>query len=368
MAIETDKIMKRVKYVVLVLVLLIGAFFVSSILSSQNKSDLRKASKKDIKNNSTIVVENKNYKFPIISSGRIYAFNKVEIYAEVSGVLENNNNNKFKAGNKFNKGETLVKINSDVYYNSLLATKSNLLNQLTILLSDLKSESSDYYKVWLKYLENFDITKPLNPLPENLAQRQKIFLASHNILNLYYQIKGMEATYKKYKIEAPFKGVLTTANINSGTLVRSGQKLGEFINTSLFEIEVPIKYSDLNKIKIGGKAELISLNKKVIKDAKIVRINDAVDQQTQSVKIYIQSKNKKLIDGMFCDVKIYSGIDKKLAKIPINAISDNNNVKIKIGNSAKYVPVKIVDKTLTDYFVEGLENNSVVYLNQTKQD
>ena len=359
--------MKRIKYLILIIVLLAGAFLVSSIFSSQNKSDLRKAGNKDKNNSSSIIVVNKNYNFPIISSGRVYAFNKVEIYAEVSGVLENNDN-KFKAGNTFKKGETLVSINSDVYYNSLLAAKSNLLNQLTILLSDLKSESSKDYQIWLNYLDNFDINKSINPLPENLNQRQMIFLSSHNILNLYYQIKGMEATYEKYTIEAPFNGTLTSANINSGTLVRSGQKLGEFINTSLYEIEVPIKYSDLHKIKIGEQAELISLNNEIINDAKIVRINDAIDPQTQSVKIYIQSSDKNLIDGMFYDVKIYSRRNNKLAKIPVNAVTNDNQVKIKSGKTEKYISVKVVEKTLTDYFVEGLEDNTIVYLTKSNQD
>ena len=44
----------------------------------------------------------------------------------------------------------------------------------------------------------------------------------------------MEATLDKYTIKAPFNVVVTQSNINPGTLVRNGQKLGEFINTYLY--------------------------------------------------------------------------------------------------------------------------------------
>ncbi len=44
----------------------------------------------------------------------------------------------------------------------------------------------------------------------------------------------------KYTIKAPFKGILTEALVTEGTLIRNNQKLGEYIDPSLYEMEVSL--------------------------------------------------------------------------------------------------------------------------------
>lgn len=256
----------------------------------------------------------------------------------------------------------MININSDVYLNSLLAKKSNLLSQLSFLLADAKVDFPDSYQKWQSYLDNFDLKKPLLPLPEDLSSRETMYLASHNILNLYYEIKSMQANYEKYSIEAPFNGVVTQSNINPGTLVRNGQKLGEFINTYLYEMAVPVKAADLHKISIGKIVELNTVDNDKIYKGKIARVNFIVDQQTQSVQVYIQSSDKGILDGMFLNVAIQVQSDEKLARIPLQAIHNGSQVKIKTGESTSFVDVTIVKKTATDYLVKGLEDGSLVVL------
>jgi multidrug resistance efflux pump len=192
-----------------------------------------------------------------------------------------------------------------------------------------------------------------------------MYLASHNILNLFYDIKSMEAIYNKYTIEAPFNGVVTQSNINPGTLVRNGQKLGEFINTYLYEMAVPVKASDLHKISIGKVVELNTVANDKIYKGKIVRINSTVDQQTQSVQVYIQSTDKGILDGMFFNVVIKVQSNQKLARIPLQAIRNGNLVKVKTEESSTLVEVTIVEKTATDYLVNGLEDGSLVIIDKS---
>ena len=66
----------------------------------------------------------------------------------------------------------------------------------------------------------------------------------------YYSIKNIEKRLSKYNITAPFNGVLTEALVTKGTLIRPGQKLGEFIDTSVFEIELAIEKRLLSIRKI----------------------------------------------------------------------------------------------------------------------
>jgi multidrug efflux pump subunit AcrA (membrane-fusion protein) len=356
--------MKRLKYIIIIIVLLGGAWILASLLSSQNKDDLRKPVEKYVPKESVIKVKNELQFSVINTSGRMYAFNKVEVFAEVSGVLEESSKS-FKAGRRYKKGDVMININSDVYLNSLLAKKSNLLSQLSFLLADAKVDFPDSYQKWQSYLDNFDLIKPLQPLPENLSSRETMYLASHNILSLFYEIKSMRANYEKYSIEAPFNGVVTQSNINPGTLVRNGQKLGEFINAYLYEMAVPVKAADLHKISIGKVVELNTVDNDKIYKGKIARVNLMVDQQTQSVQVYIQSTDKGILDGMFFNVSIEVQSDKKLARIPLMAIHNGHQVKVKTEEGIELVDVTIVEKTTTDYLVIGLEDGSLVVIDKS---
>jgi multidrug efflux pump subunit AcrA (membrane-fusion protein) len=356
--------MKRLKYVIIIILLLGGAWILASILSSQNKDDLRKTVEKMVSKESVIKVKNEIQFSVINTNGRMYAFNKVEIFAEVGGVLEESSNS-FKAGHRYKKGDVMISINSDVYRNSLLAKKSNLLSELSFLLADAKADFPDSYQKWQSYLDAYDLNKPLLPLPENLSNRETMYLASRNILSLFYEIKSMQANYEKYSIEAPFNGVVTQSNINPGTLVRNGQNLGEFINSYLYEMAVPVKTADLQKISIGKAVELTTVDTDKIYKGKIVRINLMVDQQTQSVQVYIQSSDKGILDGMFFNVAINVHSDNKLARIPLQAVHNGSQVKIKTEESTKLVDVTIVEKTATDYLVDGLIDGSLVVIDQS---
>jgi len=351
--------MNRIKYLLIIILILAGAWILSSILSSQNKDDLRKPVEQPITEESVILVKNEPHTFVLNTTGRMYAFNKVEIFAEVSGVLEESSN-RFKAGQRFNKNDVMISINSDVYFNSMLAKKSNLLNQLSFLLADAKVDFPDSYQKWESYLSNFDMNKPLEELPSNLTKRETQYIASHNILTLYHEIKSMEATFNKYTIVAPYDGFVTESNINPGTLVRNGQKLGEFINTSLFEMAVPIKMEDVDKISVGTTASLTTTDGNKIIKGTVVRINSAIDQQTQSVQVFIQSRDKGILDGMFFNVQIKIQSGEKLAWLPIGAINEFNQIKMKTGKSTKLVKVRVVERTATDCLVAGLKDSSLV--------
>ncbi len=351
--------MKNAKYLLLIVVIIGAALFLSSVFSGQNKTDLRKEKKQSAAVENILTVKNEFHTKIISTSGRMNAFHKVEIFAEVTGVLKESSIN-FKSGNRFKKGEKMIEINSDVYANSLLAQKGNLLNLFARMLADAKVDFPESYEMWKKYIGNFELTTPLEPLPENLSKKEIYYLSTHNILKSFYDVKSMEETFAKYTIRAPFDGYVTMSEINPGTLVRSGQKLGEFLSPTLFEMEAPVKLSDLNFISTGDVAELTTYDSDKIVKGKIVRINKAIDSQSQSVKVIIQSKDKSIIDGMFFNVTIKSKTRKKLAKLPASAVDAENSVLLKTENGNKKVRVTILDRTIADVFVEGLNDNAEV--------
>ena len=71
-------------------------------------------------------------------------------------------------------------------------------------------------------------------------EKENYFITGRGILSGFYNVKNLEQRLSKYRLVAPFSGVLTEALVTEGTLIRSGQKLGEFIDPTVYELEVAI--------------------------------------------------------------------------------------------------------------------------------
>ena len=85
-----------------------------------------------------------------------------------------------------------------------------------------------------------------------------------------------------------------------------GQKLGTYINTNIFELEVsvPSKYGD--KLEIG-KSVTFNSTLNTTHQGKIIRINNSIDDSSQSIRVFIEFKSNNLKDGMYSEVNIPLG-------------------------------------------------------------
>ena len=95
--------------------------------------------------------------------------------------------------------------------------------------------------------------------------------------------------------------MLTEALVTEGTLIRAGQKLGEFINTNSYELEVAVSktYSDL--LKVNEKVVLTNLDKSKTYTGKVSRINGRVDQASQTITAFIEVSDPDLKEGMYLE-------------------------------------------------------------------
>jgi multidrug efflux pump subunit AcrA (membrane-fusion protein) len=292
---------KRMWFVTL-LIIIIG-LVIGIFLSKQKETIQRRPALSRQKPIKLLTVKNENIQLPVEIAGHLYAYNKVELYAEVSGVLQDTPK-RFKEGYRYSKGNVLIKIDDSVYKNNLLAEKSSLLNQLTLLLPDLSIDFPKQAPQWETYLKNLDLNKPLKPLPPVGSDKERYYIASRNIYNLYYKIKSMEATFAKYTLRAPFNGIVTESSINPGTLVRMGQKLGEFTSTDLYEMEAAVNVFDANLLEIGMIVMLKSEDIRGVFEGRIQRINSVVDRETMNVKVYIHLSDPRLREGMYLDGQV----------------------------------------------------------------
>ena len=302
-----------------------------------------------------------NTEIPIVvkANGNLVASRKVEIFSEVQGIFKEGTK-QFKSGQFFRKGEVLMDIDSREFYTSLLAQRSGLYDLITGMMPDLKFDYPESFNNWEKYLKEFDLNANLSPLPEPVDDKEKYFVNGRQIVTTYYNIKNLEERYSKYLILAPFNGVLTESAVNPGTLIRSGQKLGEFVSLNDFELEVDVNQEYLDILRVGEAVALTDLEGIKEWQGMVRRVNGRLDQTTQTVKVFIGVRGENLIEGMYMEANIAARSERDALEIPRNLLVNENQLfavadgKLKIMNVN---PVYYTDKTA---IVKGLQDGTQI--------
>jgi multidrug efflux pump subunit AcrA (membrane-fusion protein) len=248
-------------------------------------------------------VKNSDTPVTLTANGSLSARDRVDLFSEVQGIFESSSK-AFKPGSFYSKGQTLLKINNDEFRASIRAQKAGLYSQLVGFLPDLRLDYADAFPKWEEYIRNFDETKPLQPLPKTTSEKEKLFITGKGIYTTFHNITNAEERLAKYVIKAPFSGVLTEAMINPGALVSPGQRLGQFINTGVFELEVNVNVEYMDLLKVGRSVKLHNLEKTKDWTGKVVRVNGKVDQASQTIGVFIQVNGKDLKEGMYLEADL----------------------------------------------------------------
>ncbi|MGB5171615.1 efflux RND transporter periplasmic adaptor subunit [Eudoraea sp.] len=332
--------MRKIILSLLGIVIIIASFFVAKAIVS---SKTRPKAKVDKVIKTVFAEQVKNGTIPIIvpANGNLVAKRRVELYAEVQGVFQKGSKY-FKAGETYRKGETIINIDAAEYYASVQSSKSNLYNLITSIMPDLRLDYPEVYPKWQTYLNEFDLDKTTPPFPEMSSEKEKYFISGRGILTSYYNVKNQEQRLRKYRITAPFSGVLTEVLVTEGSLVRSGQKLGEFINTDIYELEVSISktYSDL--LKVNEEVQLVNLDRTKTYTGKVARINGSIDQASQTIKAFIDVSDEDLKEGMYLEANLNAKQETDAIEIDRSLLLENNQIFVVRDSLLDVIDVKPV--------------------------
>lgn len=302
---------------------------------------MKPSAQKVVKTVFTEVVKNGTVAIVVPANGNLNAKKKVELYAEVQGVFTVGNT-LFKTGTRYRKGETIIRINASEYTASVQSAKSDLYNELTSIMPDLRLDYPDIYPKWQKYLSSYDLDKSTPDLPKMTDEKEKFFISGRGILGSYYNVKNLEQRLSKYRISAPFDGVLTETLVTEGTLVRSGQKLGEFINTEVYELEVSVSKAFSDLLQVGERVALTNLNKTKTYEGTVARINGRVDQASQTIKAFIEVKDNTLREGMYLEANLDAREEPHAIEVDRNLLQENNQIFVVRDSILDLIDVKPV--------------------------
>lgn len=340
------------------LVFIVGSYFASEAIIRNNQKE-RPKPKKLIKTVFVDTVVNGTVAIEILAQGNLVAQKRLELYSEVQGILKASSK-LFKPGQAYKKGQTLLSLDASEFYASVQSQKSALYNQLTAIMPDLRLDYPGAFTKWQAYLNSFDIDKAILPLPDFTSEREGYFITGNNIQSSYFNIKNLEQRLGKYQIKAPFSGILTEALVTEGTLVRVGQKLGEFIDTTNYELEVAISKTYADLLAVGNKVTLLAGDQTTVYTGKVIRVNGNIDQASQTINAYIAVKGEGLREGVFLEAVLKAKEEQEAISIPRELLQPNNQLFTLRDSILDIIDVNPVYFSEKQVVIKGIPNGTKI--------
>lgn len=296
-------------------------------------------------------------------TGRLIPNQSVMLYAEVGG-RAGFGSKPFKEGVSFNKGDVLLRINSDELQSNLSAKRSGFQSLLASVIPDLKLDFEKYAQEWEDYLFEIDTDKKLPPLPEVTDKKLKLFLSGRKVFSDYYTVSEMETRFEKHTIRAPFRGSLTSVELDESSLVRVGQPLGTIISSGQYEIEAGVSYTEIDYMKVGTTFTMTDINTGKEYEAQVVRVNDSVDPQTQQVKVYAAISDSEAKSGIYLQGKIPASEINDAIAIPLEALVGEDQVYFIQDSTATLTKVEVAYKNGEQAILSGISGSVNVVMDK----
>ncbi|MBO6517970.1 MAG: HlyD family efflux transporter periplasmic adaptor subunit [Bacteroidia bacterium] len=300
-------------------------------------------------------VQNSSLPIQIQSTGSITAKDRIVLYSEVQGVFETSGG-LFKPGSTYKEGQTLIQINNKEFVASVKSQRVAFKSLVTSLLADIQFDYPSHFEVWRNYVNTISANSNLPELPEIDEEALSNYLTVKSVYANFYSIKNLEARLIKYRIAAPFTGVLVGADVTTGTLVSPGQKLGEFVRPGLYELELNVNAGLIEFLQPGKKVNLRTVAGSKQLQGTVSRINAQVNRASQTVKVYVGISNNQLREGEYLEANVEAMTVDNIIEIPRNLIVDQNHVFLVKGDVLQRVPVSIVHSYEKSVVIKGLKD------------
>ncbi len=355
----------------------------ATFILALSRTDEKKVDKVEyIPNIKSYLVESSDFRIYVESSGHIspktmYPLN-LGIYGEILFLSPFFTNESI-----FNKGDTLLKIDSTDYSIARINAKFKL-NEADLELSRqeaiaLRSESE---------INGFTRSGNVNDLARNKPQLEK---ARSLAMAAKANYEKTESDLNETVFVAPFKGRIINSKASLGQNVMIGMNLGTIYSVDEMIIRLPLSIDDLNILGLKDQNKLkndisIQLSTKIGDSSKIIEaeylgFSGNIDKFSQKINVTGLIENYSDLDihvdnNVFFNAKIYGDIYKDIFLIPniaihndsyVYVINDGKIYKREIQLLKKYDSISIVksglydgeiiNMTRMDYYLDGMKVN-----------
>ena len=280
----------------------------------------------------------KDFQVQISSNGTTTPLTQTVLTAEVGGEVIYRSK-KFAEGASVIEGEILAKIDDtdlQLQYKNALLQLANAEVQYSLQLAEAEVAKEAWDKIGDGVASDLTLKKPQLKQAEAFLEVAKA------------QVSSAAKKLNKPEIIAPYAGRIQNVNIDLGTTIIPGQPVGAMYTSSEIEITLAVKDNDLQFLSIpmdGRKLNPSEQASVVIESfykgktqswkGKLERVDGVIDPVTRMINLiavfkndFIESDKPNLPIGLFVEAKIDGITLKNIFEIPINSISEDNEVYI----------------------------------------
>ena len=280
----------------------------------------------------------KDFQVQISSNGTTTPLTQTVLTAEVGGEVIYRSK-KFAEGASVIEGEILAKIDDtdlQLQYKNALLQLANAEVQYSLQLAEAEVAKEAWDKIGDGAASDLTLKKPQLKQAEAFLEVAKA------------QVSSAAKKLNKTEIIAPYAGRIQNVNIDLGTTLIPGQPVGAMYTSSEIEITLAVKDNDLQFLSIpmdGRKLNPSEQASVVIESfykgktqswkGKLERVDGVIDPVTRMINLiavfkndFIESDKPNLPIGLFVEAKIDGITLKNIFEIPINSISEDNEVYI----------------------------------------
>ena len=273
----------------------------------------------------------------VSASGRIQPKTKVDITSQINGEIINL---LVKEGEHVNAGDLLIVLDT-------IQLRSNV-NEANYAMSEIEAQLQGSEVTMNQNKEEFDRQKRLRA--ENLSSETQLTNAKYAYLNSLSAYDAMLArshqvksryenqldNLSKAKIIAPMSGIITFLDCEVGEIAQGqtsfsqGRTLMTISNLDVFEVEVEVDETEINKVALGQDVKIeVDAFIDTVFAGKVVEIgntalisgNGSQDQSTNfKVKVIFNDENVRIRPGMSATVDIVTNKKGNALSVPYSAI------------------------------------------------
>ena len=309
----------------------------------------------------------KDFQIQISSNGTTTPLTQTVLTAEVGGEVIYRSK-KFSEGSSVIEGEILAKIDDtdlQLQYKNALLQLANAEVQYSLQLAEAEVAKEAWEKIGDGVASDLTLKKPQLKQAEALLEVAKA------------QVSSAEKKLNKTEIVAPYAGRIQSVNIDLGTTIIPGQPVGALYTSSEIEVTLAVKDNDLQFLSIPMDGRKLDSSEQALVKIKsfykgknqtwigrLERVDGVIDPITRMINLiavfkndFIETDKPNLPIGLFVEAQIDGIILKDIFSIPVNAISENNEVYI-VNNDSELVSRKLsILKKYSDFVIvkDGLK-------------
>ena len=346
-----------------VLILFVGFFMMQSLIGMKQSPSVTLPETMARPVRTTVVINTQvTPKVPV--EGRVQAWNRIDLFAEVNGVLSLMGED-FREGKSFKGGEIILNLDDSESRSNLTSARSVYLQLATGMLASIQVDFPERIEVWEQYVASIDVTKALPLLPTPESKREEYFIVNRGVQASFYSIKASEERVSKFTVRAPFDGFVAQALVKPGALVRAGQPLGLFVGTDVYEIQTAVHSRYLATIKIGDKVIFHDENDLVVAEGKVDRIAGNVNASTQSATVFCkvrasENRQDQMRDGRYLSGFIESSEIENAFEVQRNLIDGEEKVFVVNSNELEKMSVVQEFRSIETAIVSGMPNGTLL--------